>query len=149
MATALSLYSPPSLTNSPHLFLAYSSRLWAAHGDVLSMQVMRLKRPMVSFDIRLEALPGDHLTPLAQDFLDPAASLVPLVPRALDPLGLERNLQAALAGTAAAADGAAADEARTDAGTAGAAGDGSARAAWLKKVNRVQRVLLDWLAEVA
>mmetsp|Transcript_89738 Transcript_89738/g.179263 ORF Transcript_89738/g.179263 Transcript_89738/m.179263 type:complete len:481 (+) Transcript_89738:114-1556(+) len=34
-------------------------------------EIMRLKRPMVNFDIRLETISGDHVTPLTQDvFLD-------------------------------------------------------------------------------
>ena len=29
-------------------------------------EIMRLKRPMVNFDIRLETISGDHVTPLTQ-----------------------------------------------------------------------------------
>ena len=32
-----------------------------------SKEVMRLKRPMVKFDIKLETIAGDHVTPLTQD----------------------------------------------------------------------------------
>mmetsp|Transcript_67566 Transcript_67566/g.186705 ORF Transcript_67566/g.186705 Transcript_67566/m.186705 type:complete len:240 (-) Transcript_67566:494-1213(-) len=44
--------------------------------------IMRLKRPMIDFDIRLKTITGTHITPLTQDiFVDtPLDSLDPLLP---------------------------------------------------------------------
>jgi hypothetical protein len=44
---------------------------------------MRMKRPLVGMDVRLETLSGSHITPLTQDlFVDPPAAL-----DLLNPLG--------------------------------------------------------------
>jgi hypothetical protein len=40
-----------------------------------SKEVMRLKRPMVKFDIKLETIAGDHVTPLTQDVFVPLKPL--------------------------------------------------------------------------
>ena len=70
---------------------------------------MRLKRPMVSFDIRLETIGGDHVTPLTQDIF---------IPTALDGSALGPAVRAPL------------------------------RQNFLRTVDGVTKVLVDWLAEV-
>ena len=44
--------------------------------------IMRLKRPMVAFDIRLETITGTHITPLTQDVFVPTPldGVDPLMP---------------------------------------------------------------------
>jgi len=40
-----------------------------------SKEVMQLKRPLVTFDLRLETIAGDHVTPLTQDVFVPLKAL--------------------------------------------------------------------------
>jgi hypothetical protein len=48
-----------------------------------SRSIMRMKRPLVKMDVRLETVKGTHITPLAQDlFVDPPAVLDVLNPLA-------------------------------------------------------------------
>ena len=48
-----------------------------------SRSIMRMKRPLVSMDVRMETIKGSHITPLAQDvFIDPPAVVDMLNPLA-------------------------------------------------------------------